>query len=75
MQRKYTVAWFIWILWFILVEGRAIKDKKKGDTLSEHVWLVLQATPLLKWLTAAGLVWLAGHFVTAGKGRWKVIFR
>ncbi len=62
-------AWFIWI------EGRAIVDKKKGDTLSEHVWIILNVTPLLKWMTVAGLIWLTGHFVTAGKGRWRKIFR
>ena len=74
MQRKYTLAWAAWLAWFAWVEGRAIVDKQRGDTLSEHVWLVLGTTPLLKWLTVGGLVWLTGHFITGGTGRWRKIF-
>lgn len=38
---KYTVGWIVWILGFGALEYAAIKDKRKGDTLSEHVWEVV----------------------------------
>lgn len=67
---SYTVAWIVWGVMFLAIEGGAIFNKKKGDTLSEHVW---------KWIGKRGhpkpkgykvrrgalgvfLLWLIGHF-------------
>jgi hypothetical protein len=37
LNKKYTIAWILWVLIFIYLETMAIIDKKKGDTLTEHV--------------------------------------
>ncbi len=34
----YTWAWVAWIIFFVVIEGIALRDRRKGDTLSEHVW-------------------------------------
>lgn len=34
----YTIAWLLWGAAFFVIEGLAIRDKRAGDTLSEHVW-------------------------------------
>jgi hypothetical protein len=34
----FTAAWIIWGIYFLAVEGIALFNKQKGDTLSEHVW-------------------------------------
>ena len=40
---KYTAAWVLWILVFLVFEGMAIADRKLGDTFTEHFrkWLRL----------------------------------
>ena len=60
----YSKLWVAWLALFAVIEGAAILNKKKGDTLSEHVW---------KWFpknTARGvalvgfMAWLFWHFVS-----------
>ena len=71
---KYTVAWIIWILGFGVIEWKAMKNDKGGDTLSEHVWKVAGTkTQKKSWLNwsfriglGAGFVWLIQHFYTGG---------
>ena len=43
LKKWYTAGWIFWILFFIVLEGMAIINKQKGDTLSEHlrVWSTL----------------------------------
>ncbi|QFG25456.1 hypothetical protein [Actinomadura sp. WMMB 499] len=65
----FTVAWVVWIFFFLLVEGVALFRRQKGDTFSEHWWSlfrVRQKTPV--WakalLTVVQLAfggWLVGH--------------
>lgn len=70
----YTAAWVLWIAFFLFVEGRAIKDKQKGDTLSEHVWFAQDKLKswglvgkILYGVFATGIFvllgWLLPHFV------------
>lgn len=60
----------IWIgigLLIVIVEGVALLNKSKGDTLSEHVWNWLKVYDKSKKFTAwrffvlAFMVWLTGH--------------
>ena len=66
----YTVAWIMWIVMFLVIEGKAIIDKDRGDTLSEHVWkwFGVKSKPLgwkqRRWALAAFLGWLTTHLVT-----------
>lgn len=58
-----------------LVELAAILNKKKGDTLSEHVWkwFAVKDKKRVGWLgfrrtmLLLGMVWLTVHFVTGGR--------
>ena len=68
----YTALWVLWLATFVVIEGFALANKKRGDTLSEHVW---------KWFSIKGkskgfkfrrvvllvlMTWLTVHFVTGG---------
>jgi hypothetical protein len=69
----YTVLWIVWIGIFGAIEGRAIANKAKGDTLSEHVWKWFavtstdKATRSRRVLLLCGLVWLSVHFLSGGR--------
>lgn len=69
----YTAAWIIWLLMFGAIEGAALKNKREGDTLSEHIW---------KWFSIDNkgsgwrarraalvgfLAWLVAHMLTGGE--------
>jgi hypothetical protein len=69
----FTIAWLIWILQFVAIEGVALCNKQPGDTLSEHVWdwasikdkgagWRLRRVGLLMFLA-----WLVAHFLTGGE--------
>jgi len=62
---RYTIAWGVWIAWFIAVETCALIDPDTGDTLSEHVWLLSRPWPV--WFVLFGfMLWLVLHFLTKG---------
>ena len=69
LQDSYTNAWALWLAAFVVIEGLALKNKKPGDTLSEHVWAWFKIDKNEKnWnLPRVGLLaflaWLIGHFV------------
>lgn len=74
LNKKYTYLWIGWILYFVGVEYMALKDKKKGDTLSEHWWEffgTFKSNPN-NWqkagraVAAGGFAWLAYHFFPTG---------
>lgn len=68
----YTWAWIAWLVYFCVVEGIAIVDKKDGDTLSEYVWAWFSIKGKGKhwrWRRIALLgfmAWLLVHFLTGG---------
>ena len=72
LNKKYTVGWILWIIGFLGLEYAAIKDKRKGDTLSEHVWATIgtktKTKTALMWAARIGLAgliaWLIPHFFT-----------
>ena len=65
----YTLAWVVWIIFFLLVEGMALRSRRKGDTFSEHWWALFQVrkrTPkpvkaLLLTIQLGFGAWLVGH--------------
>ena len=65
----YTWAWIFWFAFFVVVEGVALLDKDRGDTLSEHVWAWFKIRDKPRQWTwrravlAAFLVWLLVHMV------------
>jgi hypothetical protein len=68
----YTLGWLLWIAAFLGLEGKALVNKRPGDTLSEHVWRWSSvkakggAWRLRRFGLLAFLAWLAAHFLTGG---------
>lgn len=59
----YLVGWVLWIVWFAILETWALLDRDSGDTFTEHVRPIVQATSV-GWFLAAGLLlWLVWHFL------------
>lgn len=74
MNDTYTWLWVAWLLAFIGIEGAALINKDKGDTLSEHVWKWFSVKEqssgkrTFRMVALGGfLAWLATHFLTGGK--------
>ena len=73
LQDNYTYAWIAWLVAFLVIEGKAIVNKDKGDTLSEHVWKWFkidegESNWHLSRIALTGFMgWLVAHFV------WRVI--
>lgn len=74
MNDVYTWLWIGWIALFGVIEGAALINKDKGDTLSEHIWkwfsVKEESSPkkTLRMVSLGGfLTWLVIHFLTGGK--------
>lgn len=68
------VAFGIALVWFAIIEGIAIKDSLKGNTLSEVVWSL--DLPVVLYIIAGGTLvalqaitgcWLIVHFASKGR--------
>lgn len=65
----YTLAWAFWIVFFLVVEGMALRRRAKGDTFSEHWWAAFRVRDkvpatlrvVLTVVQVAFGVWLTGH--------------
>lgn len=68
----FTIAWLLWGLAFLVIEGVALFNAKRDDTLSEHVWRWFSIRKRSKGWQArrfalvAFLAWLVLHFLTGG---------
>jgi len=69
----YTLAWVAWGAAFAVIEGKALADNRRNDTLSEHVWQIFAVRDrnapygqLRRAILVMGMAWLAGHFITGG---------
>lgn len=70
MNPLYTFGWVILFVLGGVLETLAIIDRRRGDTLSEHVWKVFLVKdarhPVLRWLLRipllGALTWLTLHF-------------
>lgn len=72
LDGNYTILWVVWILGFLGIEAAALFNKKRGDTLSEHVWALIGNTKrgypktkthkVARGALAALLAWLGFHF-------------
>lgn len=67
----FTILWILWGAAFAVIEGVAIFNDKKSDTLSEHLRLWLR-TDTRKgrtvWLAISGgfFAWFVTHIAVAG---------
>ena len=61
-----TAAWCAWAAEGAILEGIALRQKRRGDTLSEHIWALVRLPPV--WWTVLGLmIWATLHFLGRGK--------
>lgn len=70
MELNNTFTW-LWLAWgglFVVIEGAALLNKKRGDTLSEHIWF-LRSRKVGRFVVPAFLGWLAYHFLVEGPGK------
>lgn len=57
-----NLVWIVWLLIGSAWEVKALKDKKKGDTLTESIRPIIGSHPII-WFVGAGLfVWTGLHF-------------
>jgi hypothetical protein len=61
-------VWWIPFGFFLVFEGIALFNDKRGDTLSENVWRVFKVRERkgwhwLRWVLAIFMVWLTVHMV------------
>jgi len=66
---EFSWAWVGWLLAFLVIEGLALFNKKKGDTLSENVWrwFGVKSGKSLRTMGLLGfMTWLTIHFVSGG---------
>jgi hypothetical protein len=68
LRKKYTILWTAWIAGFLVIEGVAVKSPASGDTLSEHVWALLNL-PAVSFAGLGFLAWIGWHFWR--KASWK----
>ena len=63
----WTWAWLVWLAAFLIIEGAALIDKDRGDTLSEHIWkwfnIKTRRWHWRRWVLAVFLVWLLVHML------------
>lgn len=67
----FTIGWIAWFLMFAVIEGIAIFNDKKNDTLSEHIRLWLSTHEKLGrtiWIVISGIffAWFIIHIAVAG---------
>lgn len=59
----YTAGWVAIGLAFAVLEYLAVRDKRKKDTLSEHIWWLFGLHPVIWFMGAGGLIWMVRHFL------------
>lgn len=60
----YHRGWLLFGLYFLVLEGLALLDPKRGDTLSENIrWVRDQHPVLLAFLIGTLMTWLFVHFL------------
>lgn len=69
LKSPWPWLWAGWILYFLVVEFWAILDSDPDDTLSEHVWTLINASSFIGFMVVGLLVWLIFHFVWERRGK------
>lgn len=69
----YSIAWYLWIGWFLIEEGYALWHRDTNATLSGHVWAWFSVRGkgrlwrLRRFGLLAFLAWLTVHFMSGGR--------
>jgi hypothetical protein len=62
----FTVAWGLVGTAVAVIEGLALVNRRKGDTLSEHVWALLKLGRAARVVLVLFWTWLGIHLFTGG---------
>lgn len=69
---SWSYLWLAWLLAFCVIEGIAIFDSQRGNTLSENVWAWFsikgkgRAWRFRRFVLLSFMAWLTVHFVSGG---------
>ena len=66
LQLQYLIGWVVIFGAGTLWELRALIDKRRGDTLSETVWVAVRHGKVPRLAVLAIMVWVTLHFVSGG---------
>ena len=67
MNKFYLIGWLVIFAQIGVLEYMAVRRPERYDTLSELIWLIMSAHPVI-WFAATGaLIWAFIHFVTRGR--------
>ena len=67
-----TVAWTVWIVYFLVLEAWAVVTTQPQHTLTHHLRPLFTEHPLT-WFLALGLwLWIGVHFLAPPVERWIV---
>lgn len=69
LNTPWPYLWLAWVIAFLVIEFWAILDGDADDTLSEHVWSLMNASSFIGFAVVALLIWLVYHFVWERRGR------
>lgn len=58
-----TVAWLVWIFYFLLLESWALLTVQPQHTLTWHVRPFLLAHPLAWFVALGAWLWIGAHFL------------
>lgn len=70
---KFTLAWILWIAYFLVVEFDALLTGRPAGTLSDHVWDWFSIRNkgalwrLRRFILLSFVAWVSAHFLTGGK--------
>lgn len=69
LKTPWPWLWMAWIAMFLVIEFWAIIDDDPNDTLSEHVWSLMNVSSFIGFAVVSLLVWLIYHFVYERRGK------
>lgn len=71
---KFTIAWIIWLAWFLFWETWALIERNTGavpiekETFSDHIWFLRNLdNSFITFMLTAFLLWLVYHFLVEGR--------
>ena len=67
LKRKFTIGWIVIMVQFVVWEMIGVFSPDKGDTFSEHVWVLLGVGAVVWLPLAAFMIWAFLHFMSNGK--------
>jgi len=73
MMNRWYIIWVMWLVFFGAIEGPALLNKNKNDTLSEFIWKFFSIKEksrqwrFRRFCLLSFLAWLVAHLITGGQ--------